>query len=442
MTFRNLRRAAAGSLAAGLLAGCSLDVATPDIVDPDSLSDETSLPTLRAGAIGDFGVAFTGNDALGDEGAILIGGLRADEFLNRDTFEERRDIDLGTARTDNGSLRDFFRNLQRARRSAEFASGRFREAGPTEPGYAEVLNLAGYSTLLLGEIFCPGVPFSDLDANGRLTYGPSLTREATFQRALAKFDSALAVAQAAGTGAAATAQLNVARVGRARALLGLGRVADARAAVAGVPTAFQYNIEYSENTGRQNNAVYTFNNVRRRWGVANNEGTNGLPFFSASDPRVPVTQSANSGLDNASARILNQGKYPARTTPVRLASGVEARLIEAEGALLAGESAAALTILNALRTSANLPALSFAGQSAAQQRALLFRERGFWLFAESQRLGDLRRLLRAPYSLAYNQVFPTGAYFKQGRQYAEQPSLPIPLEEENNPNFAGCTATN
>ena len=141
-------------------------------------------------------------------------------------------------------------------------------------------------------------------------------------------------------------------------------------------------------------------------------------------------------------RILNQGKYPARTTSIRLASGTEARLIEAEGALQAGESAAALTILNALRSGASLPALSFAGQSAAQQRALLFRERGFWLYAESQRLGDFRRLLRAPYNLSYAQVFPTGAYFKQGRQYSEQPSLPIPNEEENNPNFNGCTAAN
>ena len=441
MTYRNLRRAATGSLAAGLLAGCSLDVETPGIVDPDNLNDETSLPALRAGALGDFAVAFAGDPGAGDEGLILVGGLRADEFINRDTFEERRDIDLGTARVDNGTLRDLFRTTHRARRSAEFASARFRELGPTQPGYAETLNLAGYSTMLLGEMFCPGVPFSSLDASGAFSYGPPLSREQIFQRALAKFDSALTAA-ASGTGAAATVQANLARVGRGRALLGLGRIADARAAVTAVPTSFVYNVEYSENTSRQNNAVFTFNNINRRWGVANGEGGIGLPFFAANDPRVPVTQSTRNGLDGVPVRILNQGKYPARTTSIRLASGVEARLIEGEGALQAGESAAALTLLNGLRSGSTLPALSFAGLSARQQQDLLFRERGFWLFAESHRLGDFRRLLRAPYNRTYAEVFPTGAYFKQGRTYAVQPSLPIPLEEENNPQFNGCTAAN
>jgi hypothetical protein len=440
MSFRIVRRAAAGSLAAGLLAGCSLDVETPGIVDPDALSDETALPTLRAGALGDFALAFAGNDAAGDEGLILVGGLRADEFINRDTFEERRDIDLGTARTDNGTLSDLFRTTHRARRSAEFASARYRQLSPASPEFAEMLSLAGYTTLLLGETFCPGVPFSELDASNQFVYGQPLTREQTFQRALAKFDSAVTVATAAG--ASGATQLNLARVGRARTLLQLGRFAEARTTVSAVPSTFAYNIEYSENSGRQNNAVYTFNNVRRRWGVADREGGIGLPFFTANDPRVRVTQSTRNGLDGIAVRILNQEKYPARTTSIRLASGTEARLVEAEAALQAGESGTALTLLNGLRTGASLPALSFTGLGARQQQDLLFRERGFWLFAESQRLGDFRRLLRAPYNRAYAEVFPTGAYFKGGRTYAQQPSLPIPNEEENNPGFSGCTATN
>jgi hypothetical protein len=54
----------------------------------------------------------------------------------------------------------------------------------------------------------------------------------------------------------------------------------------------------------------------------------------------------------------------------------------------------------------------------------------------------MRRLLRAPYNRTYAEVFPQGQYFKSGRVYAEQPSLPLPLEEENNPKFNGCTAAN
>jgi hypothetical protein len=438
MRFRNTRRAAAGWLAVGLLAGCKLDVTTPTIVDPDRLSDETSLPTLLAGARGDFGVAFAGNDAAGQEGVILVGGLRADEFLNRDTFEQRRDIDLGTALPDNRSLVDLFRNVHRARRAAEFASSRFRELGPTQAGYAETLNLAGYSTMLLGEVFCPGIPFSELNANGRFELGAPLERDQVFQRALAKFDSALVAGQAANS----ASQQNLARVGRGRALLNLGRIAEARAAVAGVPTSFVYDVEFSENTGRQNNAVFTFNNIRRRWGVADREGGTGLPFFSARDPRVPVTQSTRNGLDGVPVRILNQDKFPARTTSIPLASGIEARLIEAEGLLQAGNPQASLQVLNTLRAgTTGLAPLADAGSPAARVRQL-FSERGFWLFGTSQRLGDFRRLLREPYNLSYAEVYPQGTYFKQNRTYGQQPSLPLPIEEENNPNFKGCTAAN
>lgn len=442
MTFRSMRRATAGALAATLLAGCELDVATPAIVDPDLLTDETALPTLLAGAKGDFAAAFSGDASAGDEGIILAGGLRADEFLNRDTFEERRDIDLGTMRTDNASLRDLFRNTQRARRAAEFAGRRYAEFGPTQTGYAEVLNLAGFATLLLGETFCPGIPFSDLDANQQVQPGAPLSREQVFQRALAKFDSALAVATSAGTGSAATTQLNLARLGRGRALIDLARFAEARTAVAAVPTSYVYGVEYSENTARQNNGVFYFNNVNRRWGVANAEGGTGYDYVAAGDPRVPTQVTTRNGLDGVPPRVVNQLKYPARSTTIPLATGTEARLIEAEAALQAGASATAVQLLDALRAGASLPALSTAGLTAPQLTDLLFRERAFWLFATGHRLGDMRRLLWAPYNRTYASVFPQGTYFKGGRAYGDQPSLILPLEEENNPNFSGCTAAN
>ena len=49
------------------LAGCSdpLNVQDPDIVPPGNLNDKTVLPTIRAGAIGDFALAYTGSGADG-----------------------------------------------------------------------------------------------------------------------------------------------------------------------------------------------------------------------------------------------------------------------------------------------------------------------------------------------------------------------------------------
>jgi len=75
---------------------------------------------------------------------------------------------------------------------------------------------------------------------------------------------------------------------------------------------------------------------------------------------------------------------------------------------------------------------------------LLFAERAFWMFATGHRLGDMRRLVR-PLPLGYGRpvdsVFPTGIYIKGGA-YGGDVNLPIPIEERNNPNSAGCLDRN
>jgi hypothetical protein len=417
---------------------CSLDVATPDVVRPEQLSGAAALPTLLAGATGDFAVAFAGDPGV-DEGIVLAAGLRADEFLNRDTFIERRDMDVGTMRDDNGSLRDLYRNVNRARRAAEFTATRFAAAEPDNAGYAEALNLAGFTYLFLGENFCPGLTVSEMnEAQDDWVDGGPIDTDSTFRRALGRFNDALAAA----TVAASAQQANLARVGRGRALLNLARdaagFAAAAAAVPAVPTTFVYNVEFSENTTRENNAVFTFNNVNRRWGVADREGTNGMPFVTAVDPRVRTEVTTRNGLDGVPPRIVNQLKYPTRSASIALADGREARLIEAEAALQAGNTASFLAIHNALRASVTgLAPLTDPGTQAARED-LHFRERAFWMFATGHRLGDMRRLLKAPYSRAFNTVYPVGTYFKFGLPYGTEANLIVHREEENNPNFQGC----
>lgn len=459
-------RAIGAAALAGALAGvgaCSLDVQNPGIVDPGTLTDATALPTLRAGAIGDFAIGFAGTPvtaggAAANEGVILAGGTRADEFLNRDTFVGRRAIDVGNALPENQQTPALFRNIQRARRSAELAAARYAELSPDDPGHAEVLNLAGFATILVGETFCPGAPFSELNpTTNQIEPGPPLDRAATFGRAIERFTQAAAVAQriaddtarSAAVRAAARTQLNLSLIGRARATLqltGAARVAEAAALVAAVPTNFVYNVEFSTNTDRQNNGVFQYNNIQRRFGVADREGTNGLPFVSARDPRVPTVVTTRNGLDGVAVPIVNQLKYAALDAPIPLATGVEARLIQAEAALLAGDRAAVAQQLTAARTQAGLGAADLTGLTDRQVADLIFRERGFALFATGHRLGDMRRLLLPPYSTQfgyeYTQVFPVGQYFKTGGPYREQPSIPVPLEETNNSEFTACLAAN
>ena len=154
-------RRTAAVLAVGGLAACDLNVADPNIVQPGQLTDASALPTLRAGAIGDFASAYTG--VPGTEGIILVAGLRADEWQNRDTFGTRREIDLGTIQDDNAANQQTFRDLHRARRAAEFTADRYEALDPDDPGYSEVLSLAGFATVMLGENYCTVIPFSTIN---------------------------------------------------------------------------------------------------------------------------------------------------------------------------------------------------------------------------------------------------------------------------------------
>lgn len=448
-TLRSLTaRLGALALAAVGAAACNTDVNDPGIVAPESLQNVAAIPTLVAGAAGDFAYAFAGDNG-NTEGAILLGGLRADEWRNSDFFDTRIQVDRGRINVNNGSVGDLFYNLNRARRSADLAASTIATLAAEDYRRAAALNLSAYSYVLLAETFCSGIPFTELAANGSsLEYGQPLTTQQVFQIAKARFDTAVAVAEAAAAGDGgdrAQQEAYLARVGRARAFLGLGLLDSAAASVASVPTDFVYEIQYSENTGRENNGVYGFNVVSARWSVADAEGVNGLPFISADDPRVPVTDLEDVGVD-AETELVILNKYSSLSSSIPLASGTEARLIEAEaslaGKLAGGSPADALARLNALRTAAGLRRLVLQANKAAQQRQL-FSERAFWLFATGHRLGDMRRMVRPVaqggyYGFAITSVFPTGAYPKGGADYGEEVNLPIPVDELNNPNFQQC----
>jgi hypothetical protein len=76
--------------------------------------------------------------------------------------------------------------------------------------------------------------------------------------------------------------------------------------------------------------------------------------------------------------------------------------------------------------------LTLQGTTTAQVDQL-FKERAYWLFLTSHRLGDLRRLVKQ-YSRTVNSVFPNGPYFKGGL-YGTDVNVPVPQSEQNNPNY-------
>ena len=120
-----------------------------------------------------------------------------------------------------------------------------------------------------------------------------------------------------------------------------------------------------------------------------------------------------------------------------IASGIEARLIEAEAALRSGDATTWLSKLNLARaTRTDLPELADPGDATARTD-LMFRERAFWMFGTGHRLGDLRRLIRQ-YGRAAETIFPTGSYPKGGN-YSTDVNIPLSADEANNPHFTGCT---
>jgi starch-binding outer membrane protein, SusD/RagB family len=446
-------------------AGCTTDdiltVEDVDVARPEAVSDSTALPALINGALGDFGVAFNGN---GDFNQVTLSGLLSDELINTETFPTRIEVDQRRQQyQSNGSLSGLFYTTQQARAAADRAADGYRRFLPTNPSLAEALNLSALTVVLLAENYCGAVPLSRDLGGGSFEYSPPLTTDQLLQRAVQKADSAIA-AIGSQTGAAATAQLRLARIVKARALLNLNQPAQAAAAIggeAGVPTTYQYIYKHSETSGRQNNGTWNVIQNSGRFGVSQIEGVNGLPFRvegdtlgTIKDPRVPsVRRPTNGGFgfDN-STPMWWQLKHAKRDTLSIVADGVEARLIEAEAALQAGNYDGALTILNALRANTALMSLRGYGQNRtlsaltpvtgqAARVDQLFKERAYWLFLTAHRLGDLRRLIRQ-YGRSNESVFPTGTYHKAGT-YGTDVNSPIPQAEENNPEFnrAACVTT-
>lgn len=425
------------------LAACSPDdvltVDDPDVATPQSVADKSALPVLRSGAVSDFALAFDSN---GDDNFVTYTGLFSDELLNAETFPTRIEIDQRSIQPVNTSLDGVFRTLQRARASARRAADGFAKLDPTHVYRLEVLNLEAYTLVLLSEQYCNGVALSTLTADGASVFGDNLTGTQLNERAIAIFDSVLTLS-GSNTAAAFVTQVNLARVGKARAQLNLNQPAAAATTVASVPTTFAYQLLHSENSGRQNNGIFLTGAVNRRFSVADREGGVGLPYRSDNDPRISAPLgggTASTGFDGTTPMYVPAVKYPNRSASTTLAGGREARLIEAEAQFRAGNGSAALATLNALRTSvAGLAPLVDAG-SAAANIDMLFKERAYWMWLEGHRMGDLRRLVRQ-YNRGATSVFPSGAYFKGG-SFGTDANFPLPVSEDNNPNNKGCIDRN
>jgi hypothetical protein len=416
---------AVGATLALSLAACNtdkiLDVPDPEYPTDESLQQPQALPLLIRGAYGEFWRAYGGN-GLDNLGFVPAVGLFTDEFLSSDTFNDRNKLDERIQQPASlGNPSDLaFERLQKARRAARDAAVAVtKERGPNDPDVATLLALEAYTYVALAEGFCGAVPISNVES-GDFQNGTPLSTTELLDSAIVRFDRSLAAVPN-----------DLARVGKGRALLDQGKYAEAAAAVNPVATNFSFLMEYSENTFQ--NSIWNLNNSNGRFTVSPGEG-GGIDFRNADDPRVPVFREGDRvGFDN-STPLFEQNTYPTRDADMPLATGTEARLIEAEAALKTNP-ATAISILNTLRSGVSgLAPLTDPGTDAARQN-LLFRERAFWMYATGHRLGDLRRLV-SQYGRTENSVYPSGKYpGLEGGDYGNTVAFPVPFDEEQNPNF-------
>ncbi len=437
------RRASALALGLGmaLTAACSptdiLDVEDPDIIAPSDVESAAGANAVRIGAIGRFVSATTGSGEF-----FMLSGLFADEWINGDSFIARQEIDQRIITPQNSFLETANRQLHRARLSAEQAVALLDEYAPNAPGWhtGEMYFVQSFVRNTIAEHYCSGVIFSTVE-DGQVEFGSPVTTTQAFESALALTNQGLATVD--GTSSDAERIRNALRLVRGRILLNLNRYDEAAAAVAEVPTDFEYVNRHSQTTN--SNQAWLRNNLERRYNVAVNEGGSDLNFATSGDPRVPVCEGGSAEClsigvpetvrDDLSDPLYVQMLWPTRESEVTILRGQEARLIEAE-AMLATDPAGAIARMNEARaTVAGLDPLVDPGSDAARVD-LLFEERAFWNFGRGARVGDLRRLIRQ-YGRAADDVFPSGAWHKFG-SYGTDVNFPIPLDEENNPNMAGC----
>jgi len=472
--FTLLRRAGVAAFLAA--AACSpnslVDVsnAPNTVVDPSQIKTASSAIAIYWSAVSYMTYPLS-VDNYG--GLILVSGLFTDELqatrLSSGSVEDTRTA-FGTSTTSAGGelqIRGRGPGMYRAIHIARVQQLQAREAlkkyAPNTPAawQGQLYANEGYTVLFFAENFCSGIPLTISPLEGEQTPTRGFTTQELFERAIVLFDSAIVA------GADSIQFVNLARVGKARALLGLGQFAEADTVAQHVPTDFVYTVQFTAPGGFFAN--YLTRGVGR-YRAQDHEGTNGLVW--STDPRtgiMVIPSRAGSMLWPAKYFVTSSGilnpTVPQIGAPVRLADGLEARLIQAEAALAAGQSSW-LTTLNTLRatcigtaacapipnlTADQLPDTLTDPGSDAARLDLLMKERAMWLYMTAHREADLRRLahvyhrdpttlwpvglVSAPaFSPLYRQALP-----ENGTYYGSDVVLaPDPTEQQLNPLYGGC----
>ncbi len=445
---------ACGSL---LLTACDLNnqllaPEQPGVISPASVTTATAADALYTGALGQWKAGLNGGggniEAIWNEEALFT-----DEDRSTDTFVQRQAADQRNLATNDADLTTIYNNAQQARGRARDAINNllaYDQSATGKRDVGEMYLMMGDLEMEMSAVFCNGIPFGET-VGGVPQYTQPLTSAQGATLASARIDTALTYLT--GTDAGTANIKNAALIVKARAQVDLGNFVAAASLVASVPTSFQYTFDYSQTT--VDNEWWVMGASVKRYSAGDSTDVagqilNAIPFWRLNDPRVSATDTHTKAEDNISDFV--QVNNWNRDDPIPPFTGIDARLIQAEASLQAGDIAGMMTTLNALRTSAQvigifkiaaMPALP-TPPDIPTATALFFREKALWQFQRGYRMDDLRRMVRQ-YKMPQNTVFPSGNFTALGQpagQYGTQVNFPVPDAERTNPNFTGCIDTN
>lgn len=404
-----VRRAAFACAMLLVPTACELDVSNPGIIDASTFDPVADARTLSMSAQQNF------YDVYGD--LINSTALYSGEVWTGAVRQESNDIGRRAIVDTNLDLNGtFWAPLQLVIATNEQVVDVLRATSDFESN----LNVArsslwsGVAIEIMGEIFCRGV----------ISVSAPLTRAQTQDSAIVRLQRAISAGQAAG-GAEGATIANTARVVLARAHLQNGDHAAAIQAAGAVPDDFTANAIYvddPQSRGRTANGVFL-----------TSAGTGQIvaeAYRTLNDPRVPFVDAGSNAQDGRN-RLYRQQKYTSFSSPIRVASKLEARFIAAEASLMQGDPAPALALIAERRAAAGQGSFEGTTDDVILAELMDQRAREFWL--EAKHLGDA---LRNPGATPYVPAEGSAFYKPEQGDFGPMVCLEVPfVEKENNPNF-------
>jgi starch-binding outer membrane protein, SusD/RagB family len=395
----------AAAIVAGVsLAGCSnlLDVQFPGRIPSEQISDPNLAAVLVRSVIGDFECAYSnymsGSSVHSDEYETANSNVPLANWGERTITADENDYAIGTCEGNFGmNLTLHTARFQAEDVSAKLSAWTDQQVLGRASLQAQATIYGAYAYVLMGEGFCQ-VSFDG---------GPAEPPTAALTRAETRFAEGLALAQQANN----ADMLNLARVGMARAKLDLKKWSEA------AQFASQVTAGYTKNADRGLESSRRWNKL---WRLAEQTGayTVATAYRAMNDPRVLVAD-AGRGAFNSEVRLWVTRKYTALTSPMRLASSIEATLIQAEALAQQNQVPEAMALINARRSAVGLPPLVATTQAEAINHVIDERRKEL-SFEGGHRLNDLLR---------YKIAWKVGANPFTNRNYGSTTCWPHPTRE-------------